>query len=94
MYILYIKNRKENAKMKFNDILSRLDKVRKCGTGYIACCPAHDDKHPSLSIKKVDGKILMYCHAGCEIDKICTALDIRISDLFTKEYGDYYGEFD
>jgi predicted P-loop ATPase len=31
-----------------------------------ACCPAHDDKDPSLSISQTkDGQILWHCHAGC-----------------------------
>lgn len=75
--------------MEIEDILSQLDKVKKCGNGYIACCPAHDDNRPSLSVKEDDGKILLYCHAGCEIEEICEALDISVRDLFTEEDGDY-----
>jgi DNA primase len=44
-------------------ILGSLDKVRKQGQGYIACCPVHGDNNPSMSIKQADDKILMYCHA-------------------------------
>ena len=31
-----------------------------------AICPAHHDRHPSLSITERDGKLLVKCHAGCE----------------------------
>lgn len=75
--------------MKIIDILSKLDNVRERGDGYIACCPAHDDRHPSLSIMVYEGKILMHCHAGCGIEEICEALDISVKDLFTEE-GDSY----
>jgi putative DNA primase/helicase len=33
---------------------------------WTARCPAHDDQNPSLSIRDVDGKVLVRCHAGCE----------------------------
>jgi putative DNA primase/helicase len=40
---------------------------RKAGAGWTACCPAHDDRTPSLSISiSDDGRVLVRCHAGCE----------------------------
>jgi putative DNA primase/helicase len=39
---------------------------RKSGVGYMACCPAHKDRNPSLSLRdSADGRVLVYCHAGC-----------------------------
>ncbi len=36
------------------------------GTGASCHCPAHDDRNPSLSVTIAnDGKLLVYCHAGC-----------------------------
>jgi putative DNA primase/helicase len=49
-------------------------KGRKSGAGYIARCPAHNDRDPSLSLKDVDGKVLVKCHAGCEQRKVIAAL--------------------
>ena len=47
-------------------IAMSLDKSRRNGLGkYIACCPAHDDKNPSLAITDADGTTLVYCFAGC-----------------------------
>lgn len=64
-------------------LLSRLDKVKKSQAGYMACCPAHQDKNPSLSIKQAsDGKVLLHCFAGCEAEDIVTAIGLNISDLF------------
>jgi len=46
-------------------------------------CPAHDDKAPSLSVTEgADGRVLLYCHAGCDLEAIVAALDIHIRDLF------------
>ncbi|MEI8153560.1 MAG: toprim domain-containing protein [Hyphomicrobiales bacterium] len=40
---------------------------RRGGRGWIARCPAHNDRSPSLSICDAgDGKVLVHCHAGCE----------------------------
>ncbi len=40
-----------------------------------ACCPAHDDRTPSLSICDGDnGKLLVHCHAGCSQDTVIAAL--------------------
>ena len=65
------------------DILSRLEGVRPSGDGWTAKCPAHDDKHASLSVGVgQDGKILLNCHAGCDIDRITYSLGIAKRDLF------------
>jgi len=64
-------------------ILSRLDKVRSTGANrWTARCPAHDDNGPSLSIRDVDGKILLHCFAECEKLDILAALGIEFTDLF------------
>ena len=39
---------------------------RSAGLSWIARCPAHDDREPSLSIREADGKVLVRCHAGCD----------------------------
>lgn len=36
------------------------------GRGWMACCPAHDDKRPSLHIREGDtGQALVHCYSGC-----------------------------
>jgi putative DNA primase/helicase len=51
---------------------------RKAGGGWMARCPAHDDREPSLSIRDADdGKVLMRCHAGCEQERVVAALRSR-----------------
>jgi hypothetical protein len=50
---------------------------------YEACCPAHDDNSPSLRIDITqEGKILLHCFAGCDIEEICNACNLTINDLF------------
>jgi len=40
---------------------------RKAGGSWMARCPAHDDREPSLSIRDADdSKVLVHCHAGCD----------------------------
>lgn len=67
-------------------IIERLDKCRKSGhMSYMACCPAHKDKSPSLRITQRDGKILLHCLSGCSPDDILAAINLRWSDLFDDE---------
>jgi len=47
---------------------------RKSGNGYIACCPCHDDKSPTLGIKDGRTQILLNCWAGCRTIDIINAL--------------------
>jgi len=46
----------------------------------MACCPCHDDKTPSLSIKEIDNKVLLKCFAGCEYKDLAKALNISYSN--------------
>lgn len=69
--------------MTIDALLGRLDNVRPRGTGkWSSKCPAHEDRSPSLSIAEGERGILLHCWAGCTIEQVCTALDIRMTDLF------------
>jgi len=50
---------------------------RKAGAGWMARCPAHDDKTPSLSISESTGRLLVHCHAGCDQEQVIDALRAR-----------------
>lgn len=50
---------------------------RRSGSQFVACCPAHEDKNPSLAIREADGMILLHCHAGCAQAAVIEALEIR-----------------
>ena len=46
--------------------LARALSGQRNGRGWMACCPAHDDRTPSLSIADgAEGRILLTCFAGC-----------------------------
>lgn len=69
--------------MSVQNLLSRLEKVTQTGPGkWVACCPAHSDKRPSLAItEKSDGRTLFYCHAGCPQHEVISAVGLTFSDL-------------
>jgi putative DNA primase/helicase len=47
----------------------------KVGSNWMARCPAHDDRDPSLAIQDApDGKVLLRCHAGCDQLRVIAAL--------------------
>jgi hypothetical protein len=50
---------------------------RPNGTGWSCCCPAHADATPSLSVTERDGKVLVYCYAGCAQGAVIGALKAR-----------------
>ena len=59
------------------DAIVRALSARRSGSAYVALCPGHDDHDPSLSIREVDGKILLHCHAGCAQRDVIEALKSR-----------------
>jgi putative DNA primase/helicase len=71
--------------MRAEQILTRLKNVHRNGRGAASCCPAHDDRSPSLSIcEGADGRILLKCFAGCSPEAIVAALGLQMSDLFAR----------
>lgn len=64
--------------------LSHLDKVRQVKTNrWLALCPAHPDKTPSLQISETeDGTLLVKCWAGCKTAAIISAAGLEMRDLF------------
>ena len=62
-------------------VLSKLPDAARSGNSWSARCPAHDDKHASLSISEGrDGKALLYCHAGCTYVAVASAIGMSNSD--------------
>lgn len=65
-----------------DNLLNRLDGVKSVKDGYIAKCPAHDDKRPSLSLCEKDGRVLLHCFAGCTPADVLAAVGLSFADLF------------
>jgi putative DNA primase/helicase len=58
--------------------LSRVLGGRRSGRSWVARCPAHDDRQPSLSIADgADGRLLLRCFAGCSWSAIQAALEAK-----------------
>jgi hypothetical protein len=67
-------------------VLDQLDDARPAANGWMALCPAHDDRNPSLSIREGEaGRVLVHCFAGCSTEAVIAAFDLTISDLFEDE---------
>ena len=65
-------------------LLSRLDRVKETGPGrWLACCPSHDDKNPSLTVRETDeGVILIKCWSGCGANDVVASVGLEMHDLF------------
>lgn len=54
---------------------------RRNGRGWIACCPVHRDKKPSLSLRDAEVGVLLFCHAGCDrLDVIDELIRLKLWD--------------
>ncbi len=68
------------------NLIQRLAKVRGRNGSWTACCPAHDDKGPSLAVRELpDGRVLVHCFAGCETESVLGAVGMDMTDLFPPE---------
>jgi hypothetical protein len=66
--------------------IARICDARQIAKGWVARCPAHADRSPSLSIREGrGGRTLVRCFAGCEPSSITAALGLRLSDLFSDQ---------
>ena len=79
--------------MSANTLLQHLEKVKSTKFGsWLACCPAHDDKTPSLSIRELDdGRILVKCWSGCSVEEILSSVALTFEALYP-EKGIHHGK--
>lgn len=77
--------------MTAETLLARLDRVKATGQGrWIARCPAHEDRSPSLSIRELeDGRVLLHDFGGCDVGAILDAVGLDLSDLFPERVVDH-----
>lgn len=70
--------------MSAEQLLSRLESVKRTGPGrWIARCPSHDDRRPSLSVRELDdGRVLVKCWAQCSAQEVVAAAGLKMEDLF------------
>ena len=68
---------------RFRHIINNTKQVQhKGGNQHTGICPCHDDKRNSLMINKDADKIVIYCQAGCDTEKIVDVFGLKMSDLF------------
>lgn len=85
----------QSASDTLDKFILRLAKVKRTGSGrWIACCPAHDDKRPSLCIRLTnEGRILMHCFAGCDIESVVHAAGLNFADLMPENlHGNFHSD--
>jgi hypothetical protein len=70
--------------MTASALLDRLDGVRSTGSDrWLARCPAHDDKSPSLTVRECDdGRTLVHCFGGCGVRDVLQAVGLDFDALF------------
>lgn len=64
--------------------------VQDKGDSAMVQCAAHNDGRPSLSVKKIEGSVLLYCMAGCTTADVVDAFGMDMSDLFDDQKGMTY----
>ena len=68
--------------MNAQDVLDRLEKVTGSKGKWMACCPAHQDKSPSLAVTETDDRVLVHCFSGCDTQDVTAAIGLNVADLF------------
>jgi len=68
--------------VKALDVLDRFQNVVGNNGKWMALCPAHKDRSPSLAINETDDRLLLHCYAGCETKHVAAAVGLDMSDLF------------
>lgn len=65
-------------------LLDRLESVSQRAPGrWVAKCPAHTDRSPSLSLRELDdGTVLVKCFAGCGAADVLEAVGLDFGILF------------
>ena len=82
--------------MTAEELVSRLQGAKQGTDGkWMARCPAHDDRTPSLSVAKgADGMILLKCFAGCTVEAIVQSLGVGLCELFPESAFEKNGRAD
>lgn len=70
--------------MSADKLLERLEGVKSTGPGrWVAKCPAHEDKRPSLSVRETDdARVLIHCFGLCGTNAVLSAVGLEMADLF------------
>ena len=71
-----------------NELVDRIEsatgqgrRTRPYREGYMLCCPAHNDKNPSLNVVPGRKRSFVTCYAGCTEGEILEALSLQPDDV-------------
>jgi twinkle protein len=80
--------------MQVSDFLAKLSGVKQTRYGnpdWMAICPSHADRNPSLHVSvSREGNILLNCFAGCRAEDILERLGIESSELFSRDGPSFF----
>ena len=72
-------------------LLHRLDGVRQMSRDrWMARCPAHSDRSPSLSVRDTGDRVLVHCFAGCATEDVLAAVGLTFRDLYSDPWKAAY----
>lgn len=75
--------------MNVLDLISRLDKAKQTTSDqWVARCPVHQDRLPSLSIRDAGDRILLHCFAGCSTQDVLAAIGMSFADVLPERAPD------
>lgn len=73
----------EQGVAAINVVLERLSGVKPTGLNqWVARCPAHEDKHASMSVAQGREGVVVCCHAGCSTGVIADAIGVPLKQWF------------
>jgi hypothetical protein len=78
--------------MSAETLLDRLEGVRQTGPSrWLAKCPAHQDRSPSLSVRELDdGTVLIKDFGGCGAADVVSAVGLEMRDLFPERPTEHW----
>ncbi len=73
--------------MSADNLLSQLSRIKRTGVNrWLALCPAHPDKRPSLAVRELDdGRVLVKCFAGCSVQEVLDAVGLEFDALYPEK---------
>jgi len=69
------------TEIELQNVLGALTGVVRCGQGWKARCPVHEDDKASLSINQRDSKLLVKCHANCDQKSVWKAIEKNLRPI-------------
>ena len=72
--------------MSLQEVLQKLNGVKKSQNGFIAKCPAHKDDHQSLHLYDSGQRVLINCFAGCSPDQVIKSAGVEWKHLFQDDH--------